>query len=126
MGFQKGNKFSPGGKIGNKGGGRRPNKYTKEVREAGEEYARKWLIKRAVLLPVLKAYRQFAGGRRVKHRNAEGKVIYTEYEADAATTRHFMDKMVPAKQDIDVKLTGDVEIRTNVKPDMGPPPKRKK
>ena len=62
----------------------------------------------------------------VKHRNSEGKVIYTEFEVDPATTRHYIDKILPTKRDVDVNLTGSVVVNTNVNPDMGPPPKKKK
>ena len=69
---------------------------------------------------------KLAAGRKVRHRSKDtGRVLYTEFEADPATARHYIDKILPAKQDVDVNLSGSVVINTNVKPDLGPPPKKR-
>ncbi len=124
MKFQKGNKFSPGGKIGNRGGGRK-SKFTKEVEAAGEEYARKYLLTKARVQPVLRAYSQLAAGKTKKFVDAEtGEIVHLQIDPDPSTTRHYVDKLVPPKEKVDVDLIGSVEIFTNVNPDLGPPRKK--
>jgi len=123
--FPKGNKFSPGGKIGNKGGGRKTDK-RKEIEAAGEAYARKYLLDKIRIEPVLKTYVELAKGHKIKHFDDKGKLLYTEKVVDGATCRHYVDKMVPPKEKVDIDLTGSVNVYTNVDPDLGPPIKRKK
>ena len=121
-------KFRPGksqnrlrGKGGQRPGAGRRSKVTNEIFKVAEAIAREYIRKH--IRPVLKSYKQLAAGRMVKHRNSEGKVIYTEFEADPATTRHYVDKILPTKQD--VNLTGSIVINTNVRPNLGPPRKKK-
>lgn len=124
MSFPKGHKFSPGGTKGNKGG--RPSREKKRIKKAAEALARQYIERH--IKPVLLAYKQLAGGRKIKHRSVDGKkVLYTEFEADPATTRHYIDKFMPAvRTEADVNVKGIVEIFTNVSVEMGPPPKAKK
>ena len=121
-------KFRPGksqnhlrGRGGQRPGAGRRSKVTNEIFKVAEAIAREYIRKH--IRPVLKSYKQLAAGRMVKHRNSEGKVIYTEFEADPATTRHYVDKILPTKQD--VNLTGSIVINTNVRPNLGPPRKKK-
>ena len=115
MPFQKGNKLSPGGKKGGKGG--RPSKEKKEIQKAAAEIAREY-IERSIK-PVLHTYFQLAHGRLV-NKYHEGQVVNQEFEADAPTTRHFIDKLMPAsKQEVDVNVHGQVQVFTNVDPYAG-------
>lgn len=118
MKFEKGNKYSRGGKMGNKGG--RPTKAHTEAKKLAAEIVRDYIEKN--IKPVLKAYGQFAAGRLVKHRNKDtGAILWTEFEADPRVTCHFIDKLLPtAKQELDLLVHGKVEVFTNVQPDLGP------
>jgi hypothetical protein len=99
--FQKGNKLSPGGKR--KGAGRKPM-FEKKVSEAAEIIARKYIER--YIKPVLKAYVSLAGGRWVKYRNKKtGKLLWTEFEADPATVRHYIERLIPAaRQGVDIGM----------------------
>lgn len=91
MPFQKGHKLSPGGKKGNKGG--RPSKESKKIATTAAEIAREFIEKN--VKPVLDSYLGLAKGRWVTRRTLTG-AKYREWVVDAATTRHFVDKLVPA------------------------------
>lgn len=116
--FQKGNKAAPGG--ARKGAGRKTN-HQRAVRKEAAVLAKEYMER--CLPGVLAAYKQLAAGRKVKHRDpATGKILWTEVEADAPTTRHFIDKLVPSvRTETDLTLHGKVEIFTNVVPNLGPP-----
>src|SRR6266436_4091185 len=91
MGFQKGNKLSPGGKKGNKGG--RPSKEKLKIREEVERLVELELEKH--VMAVIGAGRKIATGvKRRKHNPKTGKVYY-EIEYDGAMIRHWIDKFVP-------------------------------
>ena len=123
--------FKPGksqnhlrGKGGQRAGAGRPSKRKKEIRKEAAEIARKYL--EAHIKPVLAAYGQLAAGKRVRYKDVKtGEIVHLQVDPDPSTTRHFIDKMVPSKENLDVNLTGGVVINTNVKPDMGPPLKKK-
>jgi hypothetical protein len=91
MPFQVGNTY--GGKRKNSG---RPPKIKKEIQKAAAEIAREY-INRSVK-PVMATYFQLAHGR-IVNKWHEGKIVGEEFEADAATTRHFVDKILPDEQD---------------------------
>jgi hypothetical protein len=88
MPFEKGNKL---GKGGPRGGGR-PSKTKQEIKRAAAEIARDYI--EASVKPVVQTYFQLAHGRLVNKWH-EGKIAGQEFEADAATTRHFIDKLLP-------------------------------
>lgn len=113
MKFQKGNKH---GRHGKQPGAGRPTKQQQEVKKLVAEMGRAYIEKNVD--PILKAYLQLAGGRKVKHYNQQtGKYIYTEWEVDAPTLRHWIDKLVPAaRQEIDIQTHGTVIVKTNVDP----------
>jgi hypothetical protein len=90
MPFQVGNTY--GGKRKNSG---RPPKIKKEIQKAAAEIAREY-INRSVK-PVMATYFQLAHGR-IVNKWHEGKIVGEEFEADAATTRHFVDKLLPDEQ----------------------------
>jgi hypothetical protein len=104
MKFEKGNKAAKGGKRNPAGG--RPTRIEKEILEAAAEIAKQYI--RDYLRPVLKTYGQLAAGRLVKHRHpTTGKVLWSEIEADPATTRHFIERLVPP-----ARLALDVAVGT--------------
>ena len=90
MPFQVGNTY--GGKRENSG---RPPKIKKEIEKAAAEIAREF-INRSVK-PVMATYFQLAHGR-IVNKWHEGEIVGKEFEADAATTRHFVDKLLPDEQ----------------------------
>jgi hypothetical protein len=90
MPFQVGNTY--GGKRENSG---RPPKIKKEIEKAAAEIAREF-INRSVK-PVMATYFQLAHGRLV-NKYHEGLIVGQEFEADAPTTRHFVDKLLPDEQ----------------------------
>ena len=99
--FQKENKF---GKGGARKGTEPKTKIEKLIQEAAQDIARKFIEDN--IIPVLQTYFQLAKGRKVKHRSATtGRILWTEYEADAARTRHFVERLVPAaRQGIDIAM----------------------
>src|SRR6266436_9176855 len=101
MGFQKGNKLSPGGKKGNKGG--RPSKEKLKIREEVKRLVELELEKH--VMAVIGAGRKIATGvRRRKHNPKTGKAYY-EIEYDGAMIRHWIDKFAPdARLGIDISL----------------------
>lgn len=103
--FKKGNKLSRGGRKGNKGG--RPTKKELALRQAELE----GLAKAKAALE-----------RELGKRAAKLAKRYCELaERDAATTRHAVDRVLPAaKQELDLTVHGKVEVFTNVQPDLGP------
>lgn len=68
---------------------------------------------------IMKSYIQLAAGRKVRHYNQQnGEHIYTEFEADAPTTRHAIDKfLAPAKQEIELSGTFKVVKMDSYDPD---------
>lgn len=92
MPFQKGHKFF--GKGGNHGGGR-PKTQEVEIKKAAAVLAREYI--EASVKPVMATYFQLAHGRYV-NKYHEGKIVGQEFEADAGTTRHFVDKILPDDQ----------------------------
>lgn len=119
--FQKNNKLAKGGK---RPGAGRPTREQKKIKQAVAEIVQAYIEKH--IEPILKAYLELAGGREVKHYNQQtGAHIYTEFEVDGPTLRHWIDKVLPAaKQEIDIKHGGTVIIRT-IDPDDDRGRKRK-
>lgn len=115
MPFQKGHKFSPGGKKGGKGG--RPLKQKTEAKKLARDIAREFIEKHAK--PVLDSYLKNAKGYFVKRFTETGQE-YEEFIIDPPSTRHFVDRLVPpAKQEVDVNVHGQVQVFTNVDPYAG-------
>ncbi len=120
-------RFKPGreqnhlrGKGGRRPGAGRRSKLQKEVLKAAEIIAREYL--EVNIKPVLQAYLRLAIGGKARRLNEKtGKIVSVDVEADGATLRHYLDKILPSKQDTDVNLSGSVEIFTNVDVDLGPP-----
>ena len=99
MPFQKGNKLSPGGKKGNKGG--RPSKeklaLMAEMKQTVEEY----LVKHVG--PVLEAALKISTGVKRRKYNPKTGQVYYEIEYDGAMIRDWISKFVPpAKISMDV------------------------
>ena len=90
MKFQKGNKLSPGGQKGNKGG--RPSKSEIEVRKLAADIAREYI--EASIKPIMETWLSLAIGRVVERMTSEGKKEF-RLEVDPATVRHAVDKLVP-------------------------------
>jgi hypothetical protein len=68
----------------------------KQARKMAEDIAREFIEKN--LKPVLKVYKQLAGGRPVKHYNQKtGEHIYTEIEVDTGVLKHYMDRVIPPR-----------------------------
>jgi hypothetical protein len=107
VGFQKGNKLSPGGKKGNKGG--RPSKEKLEIREEVKRLVQLELEKHA--MAVIGAGRKIATGvKRRKHNPKTGKVYY-EIEYDGAMIRHWIDKFIPdAAKTLGINIEGPEEF----------------
>jgi macrodomain Ter protein organizer (MatP/YcbG family) len=104
--FQKGNKLSPGGKTGNKGG--RPSKeklvIIAEMKRMVEEHLSKHVG--AVLEVALKLA---TGVKRKKFHSKTGKPYY-EKEYDSAMIRWWLDKFVPdAAKTLDVNINSGLE-----------------
>ncbi len=120
-------RFKPGkeqnhlrGKGGPRPGAGRPSAKQKRVRKEATQIAREYIKKH--IKPVLQAYVRLAIGGKARRLNEKtGKVVSVDVEADGATLRHYLDKILPSKQDTDVNLSGSVEIFTNVDVDLGPP-----
>src|SRR5688500_10214878 len=100
MPFQPGNKLTV--RRRNSRGGR-PSKQRKEIQKAAREIARQYID--ASVKPVMQTYFQLAHGRLV-NKYHEGKIVGQEFEADAATTRHFIDKILPTV----TKIEGKIEV----------------
>ena len=66
------------------------------VQRAAKEIARAYI--EASVKPVLATYFQLAHGR-IVNKWHEGKIVGQEFEADAGTTRHFIDKLLPDEHD---------------------------
>ncbi len=95
MRFQPGHKLARGGK---RDGAGRPKKDHAEVEAAATQIA--WNYINASVKPVLHTYFQFAHGRLINKYGSLGGdggtgVVGQEFEADPATTRHFIDKIAP-------------------------------
>ncbi len=120
-------RFKPGreqnhlrGQGGKRDGAGRPSKRKKEIRKEAAEIARKYL--EAHIKPVLAAYGQLAAGKRVRYKDVKtGEIVHLQVDPDPSTTRHYIDKLVPPKEKVDIDLSGSVEIFTNVDVDLGPP-----
>jgi hypothetical protein len=92
MPFENGNKH---GKGGARAGSGRKSEEKKRVKQEAERIAAEYIRKH--IDPVLKAYSQLAAGRFVNHYNQQtGQLIYKEWEVDAPTLRHWIDKLVPS------------------------------
>src|SRR5215475_6567445 len=106
MPFQKCNKLSPGGKIGNKGG--RPKKKDVEIREAAAEIARRYIEDR--INPLMESYFKLIKGRTVKYYDKKtGELIHEEEVIDSRAVCHAVDIILPkAAQHIDI--TGAVGV----------------
>ena len=112
------------GKGGARPGSGRHSNIKREAKKMAEEIARDYIEKN--LKPVLQAYLRLAIGGKARRLNEKtGKVVSVDVEADGATLRHYLDKILPSKQDVDFNLSGSVNIYTNVDVDLGPPRKDK-
>src|SRR5262245_33651981 len=99
MPFQKCNKLSPGGKIGNKGG--RPKKKDVEIREAAAEIARRYIEDR--INPLMESYFKLIKGRTVKYYDKTGELSREEEVIDTRAVCHAVDTILPkAAQQIEV------------------------
>ena len=94
MPFQKGIKL-PGQGGYRKNAGRKSEVH-REITKKAAEIARDY-IERSVK-PVMATYFQLAHGRYVNKWH-EGVRVGVEFEADPATTRHFVDKILPDEQE---------------------------
>jgi hypothetical protein len=103
--FEKGNKLAPGGK---RPGAGRPSKQVKANKIAAAEIARQYIEKN--IKPVLKTYRKNAEGH-YENRWTEGKAPkkYEVWVVDAASTRHWIDKFVPAAKQ-ELQISGGLRI----------------
>lgn len=90
--FEKGHKFATGG--ARPGSGRKPKAYI-ETKQAARDMAKAYI--EASIKPVMHQYFQLAAGRMVDKWH-EGKVCGQSFEADAPTTRHFVDKLLPEEK----------------------------
>ena len=90
--FVNGNKAGKGGKR--RGAGRK-SKEVVQIKKAAAEVAREYI--EASVKPVISTYFQLAHGRLVNKWH-EGQIVGQEFEADPATTRHFIDKLLPDEQ----------------------------
>src|SRR5215510_13897581 len=115
MRFQKGNKLSKGGTIGNKGG--RPSKEQQEIKKAAAEIAREFIEKN--VQPILETYLGLAAGKVVK-RIAEDGAKSFELSVDPPTTRHAIDKLLPDEQ---MESAQQIKIEFLQFADVGPQPK---
>ena len=89
MPFQKGNKLAPGGARPNSGP---KSKERHEIEQTASEIAYRYI--ETSVKPVMHTYFQLAHGRLVNKWH-DGEIVGQEFEADAATTRHFVDKLLP-------------------------------
>ena len=105
MPFKKGERL-PGQGGYRKNAGRKSAKEVEILKTAGE-VARDY-IERSVK-PVMATYFQLAHGRYV-NKYSEGKLYAVEFEADAATTRHFVDKLLPDGQEDTANATVNILI----------------
>lgn len=87
--FQRGHKLAKGGK---RPGAGRKRKEEVAIRKAAAQVAKEYI--EASVKPVMHTYFQLAHGRLV-NKYHEGAIVGQEFEADAATTRHFVDKLLP-------------------------------
>jgi len=91
------------------------SKERKKVEQSAVEIAREFIEKHTK--EVLETYLKNAKGHFEK-RYTESGIEYEVWVVDAASTRHFVDKLIPAmKQEVEVNLHGSVEVFTNVDPD---------
>lgn len=101
---EKNNKLSPGGKKGGTGG--RPTLEAKAIQEAAQDIARKFIEDR--IIPVLETYFKLAKGQlmTITRTMKDGSKTRTrKLSADPATTRHFVERLVPAaRQGLDVTM----------------------
>jgi hypothetical protein len=102
--FEKGHKLAKGGKRD--GAGRKTNE-RKEAEKLVADIVREYTEKN--LKPVLETYVGLAAGQVVEFKTKKGKKIKFRLDVDPATTRHYIDKFLPAaKQQLDV--TGGITI----------------
>jgi hypothetical protein len=117
MPFQKGNKLSPGGKIGNKGG--RPSREkTEQKRQAAEVKQKAAEVARAMLEkhlgPIMETYVGLAVGKVVVRETPEGKKEFT-LEVNAKTNMDAVGKILPpAKQEVEHSGLIVHELKTNI------------
>jgi len=100
MRFQKGNKLSKGGTIGNKGG--RPSKKQQEIKKAAAEIAREFI--ETHVQKFLDSYLRLSTGKFI----------------DPATVRHAIDKLLPDEQ---MESPQQIKIEFLQFADVGPQPK---
>jgi len=103
--------FKAGEKLPGQGGYRanagRPKKQEADIRQAAAVLARQYID--TSVKPVMHTYFQLAHGRLV-NKYHEGKIVGQEFEADAATTRHFVDKLLPDDKELDSGQTINILI----------------
>lgn len=110
--FPKGHKYAKGGK---REGAGRLTKQQQEVKKLAAEMVRAYIEEH--IKPVLESYFKLTQFRKVNHYDKDGNLLFTEEVIDAATVRHWIDKLVPAaRQEIDIQTHGTVTVITNVNP----------
>ena len=105
MAFAKGNKHGKGGKRKDAG---RPTKEEAEIKKQAAELAREFIEQHVE--EVLETYLDNAKGHYEK-RWTEGKnpQEYEVWVVDASTTRHWIDKFLPAAKQ-EVEISGGLKI----------------
>lgn len=109
MAAPKGNKYAKGGK---REGAGRPNRGDAKAKKSAAEIARAYIEKH--IDPVLKTYRKQAEGW-VATRYSKSGVRYEEFCFDAATTRHYIDKVLPPVTK--TEHSGSISFGSNVPED---------
>ncbi|MDP2604572.1 MAG: hypothetical protein Q8S00_18600 [Deltaproteobacteria bacterium] len=97
--FEKGNKRGKGGRRDPAGG--RPTGEQTKVKKLVHELAGDYIEKN--IQPVLETYHRLAVGKLLEFTTKKGKKVKFKLHVDPATTRHWIDKLVPnARQEINV------------------------
>lgn len=109
-------KFEKGKRQPNQGGprgGGRPTKEQQATKQQVADQVKDYIEKN--VKPVLETYQKLAKGY-YETRYNDGGMEYTVFVPDGATTRHWIDKFVPAAKQ-EIELTGKlqiVEVKSNV------------
>lgn len=113
--FEPGNKLAKGGRR--EGAGRRP-KVQADINKAAAQLARLYIAEN--IKPVLDNYKKLAMGWMERRYSPDGEP-YSAFCYDGATTRHFVDKVLPDENETDatsVVINIAVAQGYNVKPDV--------
>jgi hypothetical protein len=110
MPFQKGNKLSPGGKKGNRGG--RPSKQKAQIKRQAAEIAKAYIEKN--VQPIIETYVALAAGKVVTRMTDDGKKEF-ELKVNPRITADAVGKFLPpAKQDVEHSGLILHELKTNI------------